>query len=229
MYFLKLVSELAFIDASLRASIRTSTPIDVRAHLLREATRLAERIDRHAPHGRAELREMIAYFTRRAARATNDAARQSDTARAVALLEVRRSGVDTAAQGTRPGPESAVTGAALWDYVIGARDQVAAISSDYRYLAVSAPHAAHHATPQAGLIGAHVADMVGGERFARHDRARLDACLAGRIQEFHVAVERPDGSETVFRYQMKPVEDTGVASCCLVYLSEITETRRPAA
>src|ERR1700754_1485917 len=58
-------------------------------------------------------------------------------------------------------------------------DRVAVITRDYRYLYSNAANNAYLNTKQMDLLGRHLSEFIGVERFEQRAKHKLDACFAG--------------------------------------------------
>ncbi|RFB93511.1 diguanylate cyclase [Rhizobium leguminosarum bv. trifolii] len=88
-------------------------------------------------------------------------------------------------------------------------DRVAVLTRDYRYLYSNPVNCAHLNRKPMELIGRHVCEFIGEERFADCAKHKLDACFAG--DQIDYTYERPaerSGSRQV-RCRMSPLRDAG--------------------
>lgn len=88
-------------------------------------------------------------------------------------------------------------------------DRVAVLTKDYRYLYSNAANSAHLNRKPMELIGRHLSEFIGEERFAECAKNKLDACFAG--EEIDYAYERPPcgGGSRQVRCRMSPLRDAG--------------------
>ncbi|RFB93281.1 diguanylate cyclase [Rhizobium leguminosarum bv. trifolii] len=88
-------------------------------------------------------------------------------------------------------------------------DRVAVLTRDYRYLYSNPVNCAHLNRKPMELIGRHVCEFIGEERFTDCAKHKLDACFAG--DQIDYTYERPaesSGSRQV-RCRMSPLRDAG--------------------
>ena len=86
-------------------------------------------------------------------------------------------------------------------------ERVAVVTTDYRYLYTNATEAARLGQKPHELVGRHVRDIVGAERFDRI-KDNLDRCFAGETVEYTNARER-DGQVVVIRRRLTPCYSEG--------------------
>ncbi|TCL73900.1 PAS domain-containing protein [Rhizobium sp. BK251] len=84
-------------------------------------------------------------------------------------------------------------------------DRVAVITRDYRYLYSNPANATYLNCKPVELIGRHVVEFVGEERFERRAKAKLDACLAGEQLDYTYDLDLPDGRSKTARCRMTPL------------------------
>lgn len=96
-------------------------------------------------------------------------------------------------------------------------DRVAVLTKDYRYLYSNSANSAHLGKKPMDMIGHHLVEFIGEERFARQVKSRLDACFAG--QRIDYEYERYIGNERrQVRCRMSPLRDAtdGVIGALIV-------------
>ncbi|WP_454849757.1 PAS domain-containing protein [Rhizobium binxianense] len=84
-------------------------------------------------------------------------------------------------------------------------DRIAVLTRDYRYLYSNSANCAHLGRKPMDLIGRHLVEFIGEERFESDVRGNLDACFAGD-QVDYVYQRRREGREAV-RCRMSPLRD----------------------
>ncbi|MBX4975272.1 PAS domain-containing protein [Rhizobium lentis] len=85
-------------------------------------------------------------------------------------------------------------------------DRVAVLTRDYRYLYSNSANCIHLNRKPMELIGRHLCEFIGEERFAECARHKLDACFAG--EQIDYSYERPVGPRQM-RCRMTPLRDAG--------------------
>lgn len=119
-----------------------------------------------------------------------------------------------------------VFGGSIADYVSFAPGRVSLIDTGYRYLATSQTNAEFYQLNQVGVMGKHVADLIGEFRFETRAKHRLDTCFGGEAQSYHHALPSAD-SARIFRCDMQPVNSfDGTILGALVYMTDVTEQVR---
>lgn len=88
-------------------------------------------------------------------------------------------------------------------------DRVAVLTRDYRYLYSNPANCAHLNRKPMELIGRHLSEFIGEERFATCARRKLDACFAGEHVDY--TYERPadEAGSRLMRCRMSPLRDAG--------------------
>jgi PAS domain S-box-containing protein len=84
-------------------------------------------------------------------------------------------------------------------------DRIAVLTRDYRYLYSNPANCAHLGRKPMELIGRHLTEFIGEERFQNGVRANLDACLAGNQVDY--AYERRRQRREAVRCRMSPLRD----------------------
>lgn len=72
-------------------------------------------------------------------------------------------------------------------------DEVVVVTRDYRYLYANAAHASAAAKKPIELVGKHVSEVIGEQRFEGRARAKLDRCLAGDALAYEYTLEERGG------------------------------------
>lgn len=87
-------------------------------------------------------------------------------------------------------------------------DRVAVLTRDYRYLYSNAANSAHLNRKPMDLIGRHISEFIGEQRFAGCAKHKLDACFAG--EQIDYTYERATGGASrQVRCRMSPLRDAG--------------------
>lgn len=186
------------------------------------------------PGEAAEQIACLANLLRRELRRTGAGGEVGDLAEALlecgASLSMSRATVTAPEAGPSGAPAAAARtfGGSLAEYVSFAEGRVSIIDTACRYVATSPANAAFYDCAPVTVMGAHVADLIGGARFERRARARFDACFAGIAQSYHHALPAPDQTDArVMRCDMKPVRSSeGVVIGALVYMTDVTDRVR---
>ena len=108
-------------------------------------------------------------------------------------------------------------------------DRVAVLTRDYRYLYSNPANSAHLNRKPMELIGRHLSEFIGEERFAECAKHKLDACFAG--DQIDYTYERPAGSvgSRQVRCRMSPLRDAGGTVIGALIVMEDHDRRRQAA
>ena len=107
-------------------------------------------------------------------------------------------------------------------------ERVCVVTTDYRYLYANATEAARLDRKAHELVGRHVRDVVGADRFDAAIKTNLDRCFSGETVESANARER-DGRIVVVRRRLTPCyADSRVLVGALVIIQEGPDRRRGA-
>lgn len=82
-------------------------------------------------------------------------------------------------------------------------DHVAVVTRDYRYLYANSAHASALSRKPLELVGKHISEVIGSQRFENRARAKLDGCFAGNYVSYEYTLEE-DGDRLI-GCQMTPV------------------------
>lgn len=219
-----LISEFDACERALARSVRDASESRTSAALLKRSADLLDRIERHVPQTPAERRDKAFFFLRRGMSGAGITAHGRDIDIALALSALP-SDVADAPDPSDPGQAAGAapgSGEGLINYVSASPERVSLIDSDYRYVATSAANARYHGTRPVRMIGLHLSDVIGQDRFERRARPRMDACLAGEAQEYYHR-SGTDANPRIQRCQMKPVDMPGLGPMALVYMRDVTE------
>lgn len=86
-------------------------------------------------------------------------------------------------------------------------DRVAVLTRDYRYLYSNPTNCAYLGRKPIDMIGRHVAEFIGTERFEK-TKAHFDACFAGERVEYNYERTSGEGAK-LMRCRMSPLRDNG--------------------
>lgn len=104
--------------------------------------------------------------------------------------------------------------------------RVAVITTDYRYLYSNHSNAAHLKTKPMDLIGRHITDFIGLQRFHTNVKSELDRCFSGELIDYSFTREL-DGQTKVMNCRMSPcLSVKGELIGAILVLSEIPDRRR---
>ncbi|MDO9418670.1 PAS domain-containing protein [Pararhizobium sp.] len=104
--------------------------------------------------------------------------------------------------------------------------RVAVITTDYRYLYSNISNAEHLKVRPMQLIGRHISDFVGLNRFHDNVKPNLDRCFAGEVVDYSMKRER-SGRTVVTNCRMTPCYATsGRIVGAILVLQEIADRRR---
>lgn len=88
-------------------------------------------------------------------------------------------------------------------------DRVAVLTRDYRYLYSNPANSAHLNRKPMELIGRHLSEFIGEERFAECAKHKLDACFAGDRTDYTYDRSADSGESRQVRCRMSPLRDAG--------------------
>jgi PAS domain-containing protein len=101
-------------------------------------------------------------------------------------------------------------------------DRVAVITTDYRYLYSNPKNATHLNRKPIELIGRHISDLIGEQRFEVGTKERLDKCFSGETVDF-VQRRQRDESTVMMRCRMTPLRSgRDVVIGALVVLQDLS-------
>ncbi|MDW5313328.1 PAS domain-containing protein [Rhizobium sp. PL01] len=105
-------------------------------------------------------------------------------------------------------------------------DRVAVITPDYRYLYTNPVNAARLDERPMDLVGRHIVEFVGIQRFEQRVKPNLDKCFSGELIDYTFA--KDVGNRTiVVRCRMTPcMSGTGKVIGAILVLQEIADRRR---
>jgi hypothetical protein len=105
-------------------------------------------------------------------------------------------------------------------------DRVAVVTPDYRYLYSNQMNCAYLGRKPIDLIGLHVMEFIGEERFLTRAKANFDACFAGQHVEY---CYEQQGQSRSMRCRMSPLRDlSGQVLGALVVLEVANAAAVPA-
>lgn len=107
-------------------------------------------------------------------------------------------------------------------------DRVAVVTTDYRYIYSNSLNAERLREKPIDLVGRHVVEFIGVQRFESRVKRHLDRCFAGEVVECDYISSRRGNAMT--RCRMTPcVSTTGNVLGAILVLQELVETRDPMA
>jgi PAS domain S-box-containing protein len=105
-------------------------------------------------------------------------------------------------------------------------DRIAVITPDYRYLYTNPANASHLASKPMDLIGRHIVEFIGLQRFEQRVKSCLDRCFGGEIVDYTFA-KSAEGRTVVVRCRMTPcMSSTGKLIGAILVIQEQTDRRR---
>ena len=107
-------------------------------------------------------------------------------------------------------------------------DRVAVITTDYRYLYSNPLNAERFSEKPIDLVGRHIVEFIGVQRFESHVKRYLDRCFAGEVVELDYISSRRGNALT--RCRMTPcMSGAGTVLGAIMVLQERLETCDPMA
>ncbi len=105
-------------------------------------------------------------------------------------------------------------------------DRIAVITTDYRYLYTNSVNAARLEERPMDLVGRHIVEFVGIQRFEERVKPNLDRCFSGELVDY--TYSKDVGNRTmIVRCRMTPcVSSTGKIIGAILILQEIANRRR---
>ncbi|MFT2212667.1 PAS domain-containing protein [Rhizobium giardinii] len=108
-------------------------------------------------------------------------------------------------------------------------DRIAVITPDYRYLYTNSVNAAQLDARPMDLVGRHIVEFVGIQRFEQRVKPNLDRCFAGERLDYTYAKEL-ESRTIVVRCRMTPcMSSTGKIIGAILLLQEIADRLRSVA
>ncbi|MCV9996709.1 PAS domain-containing protein [Pararhizobium sp. YC-54] len=105
-------------------------------------------------------------------------------------------------------------------------DRIAVITPDYRYLYTNPVNAARLEERPMDLVGRHVVEFVGIQRFEQRVKPNLDKCFSGELVDYTFAKET-ENRTIIVRCRMTPcMSSTGKIIGAILVLQEIADRRR---
>ncbi len=228
-----LISEYFLLETALTRSMAVDGSTRDRVRFLRGCADMLEKIEQYTPTDSREAKDKVFFFLNRAITRPGLTVDGRDLNIALALCD---------SSSYHPPPVAERNGAGLQPrapilrdpdltlgiigYVRRSRERVSLIDADYRYIATSRPNADFYGTRPARMIGVHLADMIGQSRFLARAKQHIDACANGEPQEYYHSGSDREGTDRVYRCQMKPVELPDASGGCavMIYMHDVTET-----
>lgn len=107
-------------------------------------------------------------------------------------------------------------------------DRVAVITTDYRYIYSNPLNAERFNEKPIDLVGRHIVEFIGMQRFEGRVKRNLDRCFAGEVVEYDYI--SPRRGNTVTRCRMTPCHSAaGNVLGAILVLQELLEARGPLA
>ncbi|WP_313531887.1 PAS domain-containing protein [Shinella sp.] len=107
-------------------------------------------------------------------------------------------------------------------------DRVAVITTDYRYLYSNPLNAGSFSEKPIDLVGRHIVEFIGVQRFEGRVKRHLDRCFAGEIVEYDYL--SPRRGSAITRCRMTPcMSAAGNVLGAILVLQEVLEARGPIA
>jgi PAS domain-containing protein len=107
-------------------------------------------------------------------------------------------------------------------------DRVAVVTTDYRYLYSNPLNARSFSEKPIDLVGRHVVEFIGVQRFEGRVKRHLDRCFAGEIVEYDYL--SPRRGSAITRCRMTPcMSAAGHVLGAILVLQDVLETRGPIA
>ncbi|WLR94596.1 PAS domain-containing protein [Shinella zoogloeoides] len=107
-------------------------------------------------------------------------------------------------------------------------DRVAVITTDYRYLYSNSLNAERFSEKPIDLVGRHVVEFIGVQRFESRVKRHLDRCFAGEVVEYDYISSRRGNAIT--RCRMTPcMSAAGSVLGAILVLQELLESADPMA
>lgn len=136
----------------------------------------------------------------------------------------------TRAEGVRPltAPRVAEDGLLNEAILDSLPDRVAVITTDYRYLYSNSLNAERFSEKPIDLVGRHVVEFIGVQRFDGRVKRHLDRCFAGEVVEYDYISSRRGNAIT--RCRMTPcMSAAGSVLGAILVLQELLESADPMA
>ncbi|PZX12912.1 hypothetical protein LX81_03463 [Palleronia aestuarii] len=215
---------MKLVEAQLVVAIRHGASARVHAALFTRSSSLMDELEAYVPTSQAELRDMVGFFVRRSSslQRTGDGDRALEIAMKLTRqyrdrdLPVEADQPYASFQPARP-IRSALDPEELAALVSSSPDKIALVDEQFHILGSSESCARSHRSTPIGMMGLHVAEVVGRRAFEQHKRARLVACFDGVPQDFPYEVEDPLGGAQRLQCRMTPITDrTRLLYCALI-------------
>lgn len=101
-------------------------------------------------------------------------------------------------------------------------DRIAVITCDYRYLYSNPVNSTHLGRSAMDLVGRHIIEFIGRQRFEDRVKGKLDSCFSGQILDYVYDRQRPHGSIATMRCRMTPLRSAnGKVLGATILLQEI--------
>lgn len=104
-------------------------------------------------------------------------------------------------------------------------DRIAVITSDYRYLYSNPVNSAYLGRSAMELVGRHIVEFIGPQRFEERVKGKLDGCFSGQTLDYVYDRQRAVGPAATMRCRMTPLRAaTGKVLGATIFLQEIGVT-----
>ena len=106
-------------------------------------------------------------------------------------------------------------------------DRIALVGRDFVYRFANAANAAFYGLVPSEMVGVHVRDLIGAERFDNRARARFERCFAGESVEYEYEAKQASGTAVHVRIRMDPYRDrSGEVTGALLVLRDVSAQTR---
>ncbi len=108
--------------------------------------------------------------------------------------------------------------------------RIALFNTDYQYVYTSVANARFHNTVPEDIVGKHMADVVGHQRFKHRAKHYFDNCFCGEAQKYCYFLELPNQGEHLMSCQVTPYRDgDGAVRGALAVIEDLSEKLQAAA
>ncbi len=108
--------------------------------------------------------------------------------------------------------------------------RIALFNADYHYVYTSVANAKFHNTVPEEIVGKHMAEVVGHQRFEHRAKHYFDNCFCGEPQKYCYFLEMPNQGEHLMNCQVTPYRDgDGAVRGALVVIEDLSEKLQAAA
>jgi len=101
-------------------------------------------------------------------------------------------------------------------------DRVIVVTRDYRYLYSNAANAAYRKMKPIELIGRHIKEFIGTERFELTTKQMIDACFTGENVDYICGKDTAETTDVALRCRMAPLrDDKGYIFAAMLTLQDV--------